>query len=352
MKLGIQVHMPARKVADVCKTIEDAGLDSAWSPGVDPGTGHYAEYAHMLSVTERIDIGGAIIPAFQASPLAHARAAIFLQEVYNGRFILGFGSQTKGLIRTQLGREYVKPAQMVKEVIEIVKAVTHNQGDRIQYGGEFFSINMRGSGASRRPTFPPAPIYLAAVNKLNLRVTGQVCDGLIGHPIYPPRYLRDFAIPRVELGLADTGRSRTDVDICAMPMTWIAETPGEREEAFHRGRVNLGNYFTTRAYWTFLELLGWSKVREDIEKVVQNSPYGGPFDTNELEKCIPDEIVEEVCLIGTPEEVRRKAKERYDGVADTLLFYMLGGGPDTSEGDPAKEETHYRVIDAFKTYER
>ena len=345
MKIGIQfIGIRASQVGVMAKATEDAGLDGVWlaSP-----YGHYVGYARAVEATERITVASSIMPCFYATPLMHAQSARALQEASGGRFILGMGSQTKGQIRTEVGMDPPKPVMMAKEMLQIIRAVLYE--GRARHDGEYYKLNVAWTRSGHETGgVPPSPIYFSGVNTLNLRVAGEVTDGLICHPIYTVKYFNEVVWPNVEKGLERAGKTRADFDMCAMPMIWIAENEKEREEGYRIGRRNLANYYSTRAYGTYMDFHGWTKEGIAIREVYDKA-MGGPIDGAAMEACVSNEIVDEVCLIGTPEEVRQKARERYEGIADRLLFYSFHDGYTRSEESQLKSEQNlYRVMEAFR----
>ena len=350
MKIGLTLHIPKTQIDVYCKAIEDAGLDSAWTDG-----GIYATFAHMLNATKRIEIGSAITPCFDYRPISHAYNTMFLNELSGGRFINGLGSQTRGQIRTELGMEVVKPVQMAREMLEILRMLLNNTGEgRLRYKGEFFSINLLAARTrfKKRDDLPPSAIYYSGVNRLNLRLGGEIGDGLVGHPIFPVRYYNEMVWPNVSEGLRRAGRSRADFDMCALPIIWVAHNEAERKEGYRRAKRNLAGYYTTRAYGNYLDVLGWDKTRLAVEDAIKDAPYAGPFDMDALEQCISDEIADEVCLVGTPDELRQKARERYEGLVDHMVFYVLASDDPSREGAVSRSDQTYRVIETFKEYKR
>ena len=345
MKLGMHLHTTRYDLGPLSKTIEDAGFDLVTCDG-----GLYALSAHMLEATDHIKVGTGITPLFQTLPNAHVSEAMFLQSTYGDRFILGMGTQTKGQIRMYMGIPNPKPNRMAREALTIMNMLMHSTGDMVQYSGEYFSVNMpAGRGAQ---TVSPPPVYFSGVNRLNLRLAGEMSDGLVGHPIFPVRYIREAVWPWVDQGLQRAGKTRSDFHMIGMPMTWIAENEEEWQEGLWRAKRNLGRFTITRAYHTFLDMMGWSKEREALLEVVQNSPYGGPFAREALEAAISDEMALEACMIGTAEEVVQMAKERYEGLADTMDIYVLGQEDPDDEDTPLNREMVYRIIETFKSYPR
>jgi len=308
----------------------------------------------MVDATERITIGSAIMPCMHAPPVVHAREAMYLQQLSDGRFILGMGSQTKGQIRMQLGIEDPKPAIIGKEVLTLVRALMNRTEAPLRFKGEYFSVNLPGQRSARSDHgVQPPPLYYSGLNRINLRLSGELSDGLVAHPIFTVRYFNEYAWPLVDEGLRRSGKARADFDMVAMPMLYIVDNDSEWEEAYRRCKRNLAMYFTTRAYGTYLDQMGWTDVRLCIEASVKKAPYGGPFNYEELEQCIPTEVAEEVCLIGTREQVLQKARERYEGLVDTMLLYVVGDAG--ASGEPEynkKEEQMHRVLETFKSYKR
>lgn len=69
----------------------------------------------------------------------------------------------------------------------------------------------------------PPPIYFLGVNPLNLRIAGEVADGLITHPIFTAAYYRETVWARIEEGCERRGRGGDGFEVCAMPMFWLVD---------------------------------------------------------------------------------------------------------------------------------
>jgi hypothetical protein len=99
---------------------------------------------------------------------------------------------------------------------------------------------------------------------------------------------------------------------------------------------------------------GWSKEKDQIREVWLDSMKSGkPIDGNMMEDILSEEIVDEVCIIGDPQEVREKVIERYDGLVDSLYFYSFHDSFPTGNEDEEGikvEQNLLRVIDAFKNF--
>jgi len=352
LKIGLQmIQSRGPRAVEIAQQAEAAGFDGVWIADYMGEHANYLKAALLLDATSKLTVGTSIAPALLASPAFHAAQARFLQETSGGRFILGFGSQTKGQIRMELGVTPPKIAKEAREVIEVTRGIL--SGQPFEYEGEF--QRRRGPGRRiRGENIAPPPIFYSGVGPINLRIAGQYTDGFLSHPIFTRKYYEDVVWPEIETGLAKTDRTRADFTMVAMPMTLILEDESERAEAMSTAKRNLANYFTTHAYGTFMDMHGWTKQREGIWAVAE-AVNGNParFDWVALEAAMTDDIVDEVCLVGTADEVREKATARYTGVAEYLDLYPMHDMSRASDDGPAHEfENLSRFTRAFEGFNR
>ena len=317
MRYGIQLASPgAYDSAALARAAEEAGLDDAFVAA----TGFYVAVPGLIAATTRIRVGTGIIPLFHGTPFLHAATALQLQKLARGRFVLGVGSQTKGQVRRMAGAEIDRPAMRSRDMIRAIRALMGGE----TYAGEYYRSDPPGGFGLEPGAEPPPPIYHSGVNPLNLRVAGEVADGLVGHPIFTPRYLDEVVEPQVALGLSRAGRDRSSFDLCVAPMVWVADEQHPRAQGERIARRALSFYFSTRAYGGFMALHGWDREREAIRAIWERAQArGGQVDPAEMEAVIPDAMVETACLVGSASEVRDMLRERFAGRADTVLVYSL-----------------------------
>lgn len=349
MRIGIQVIQSRdARVVELAKKAEAAGFDGLWLAG---GGDNYLKACTLLNATSRITVGTSITPALLASPSFHASMAKYLQEISGGRFVLGFGSQTKGQIRMELGFNPPKIAKMAREIVEVTRGIL--SGQPFEYDGEF--QHRHGPGRRMRGgAVTPPPIYYSGVGPMNLRTAGRCTDGFLAHPIFTRKYYEDVVWPEIDKGLEKAGKSRADFTMVAMPMTLIVEHEAERPTLMSAAKRNLANYFTTHAYGTFMDMNGWEKQRKAVWAVAE-AVNGNParFDWVALEAAITDDMVDEVCLLGTAEEVRTKATKRFAGISNYLDFYpMHDSSHAPEEGQAFEYENVLKFIRAFEGFNK
>ena len=99
---------------------EEDGFDSFW-------IAHIMDLDVMSMIgmaaqrTDRIRLGTAVTPTFLRHPIAMAQQAITIQAAAQGRFVLGMGVSHKPVVESRFGLEFEKPAQHMREYLEIVK---------------------------------------------------------------------------------------------------------------------------------------------------------------------------------------------------------------------------------------
>ena len=349
MRPSIQLIGPRpAKIGELAVKAEAAGFEAA---GLPSPYGFYTGMGVLAEATNEILLASSILPLFHASPYMHAASSIMMQEVTNGRFILGVGSQTKGQVRTQVGIDPESPAKMARDMVLAIQSLMNGEG---HYEGEYYKLNTGPRLVIHSTGKKPPPIYFSGVNALMLGLSGELCDGMLAHPIFSKKDFEDVVWPLVDKGLKKSNKQRDDFKMCALPMIWVLGEGTDRAEAYSRGKRNLANYFSTKAYSGYMDSHGWSKEKEQIREVWSDAMKSGkPIDGDMMEDILSEDIVDEVCIIGDPQEVREKVIERYDGLADSLYFYAFHDSfptrSDEEEGIKV-EQNLLRVIDAFKDF--
>jgi probable F420-dependent oxidoreductase len=176
-------------------------------------TGHDAFLPLALAAehTERMELATGIAVAFARTPMVLAYTANDLQQMSNGRFILGLGSQIKPHIEKRFSMPWSHPARRMKEYILALRAIWSSWNDRtpLKFDGEFYKHTLM------TPFFAPPPnrfgapkVFLAAVGEKMTEVAGEVADGVIIHGFTTERYVKEVTIPAIDRGLKAAGRDR------------------------------------------------------------------------------------------------------------------------------------------------
>ena len=289
---------------------EQAGFEAVWVTDFF-NRDAYVRMAMIGQATTRIGIASGIAYAFARSPILTAAAAADVDEITNGRVILGLGTGTKRMQESWYGLTFESPAPKAAEVIRLLRALWEAPPGRpFKFEGRFYNIAIDLFG---RPGLVRTriPVYLAGVNRIMVRTAGEHADGLVGHPLYSRRYLADVVHPAVEDGLRRSGRNRSAFDLAGYVITSISEDRGQaREEA----RRQIAFYSTTITYDPLLDFHGWQEQKDAIRAAFRK------FDIAAMTAAVTDDMVDQIAVVGTPAECKQQLA-RYDGLLDHALLY-------------------------------
>tara|TARA_Y100001970_G_C14257595_1_gene876687 strand:- start:5255 stop:6265 length:1011 start_codon:yes stop_codon:yes gene_type:complete len=293
----------------LARKAEEAGFDMVWNSGESIPT-----FAAMLNNTDAIKVGSGVIRAFQHHPKNIAQHVLDLQLMYGDRFVLGLGGGTKYMNIATLGEDFSKPASRIREIINFLRyAWSVGVEDKINFDGQFYQITGAPLRWNEEPKQLRAPIYLAAVNPAMLRMAGDICDGLCGHPIASVDFINNVVWPHVDEGLERSGRTRESFD----HQTWVTMAVShDRNQAIKELKVHLARFMATRSYSIVLDSQGY----QDVKEAIQDAFFNNPEDVDALADALPDEVALKHGIAGTPDDILEQI-QRYEGVVDAITLY-------------------------------
>jgi len=327
--LGISIGGDLRRLEALARQAEDAGFESVWV--AETARSVFVQAALAVRATSRITVGTNIALAFPRSPTITAMAARDLAELSGGRFVLGLGSQVKRINEQRFGVAFEHPAPKMAEAVEVIREVLGTfDGKPIDHRGRFYSVTM--------PPFPGAgpapgrvPIYIAAVNTGMAQAAGRCADGLLGHPLTSPAYIREVVRPAVQRGMASGART----DPVSISTSVILQVARDREQARREAALQIAFYATTRTYRPVLQLHGFEDLVEPLREAYARGDLGRMIDV-----ALP--MVDTFAVAGTAGECRDRLAG-FEGVVDRIIL----GGAWVGPSDERLEENHRFILDAF-----
>lgn len=332
-KLGIALNCDTvGYTVELAKRAEAAGFDTAWTWDT-PTHNAYVALAAIALGTSTIKLGPGVGVAWGRSPTIHATAARDIDELANGRFILGLGSGTKRQIDYWYSILVEHPAPRIRELVQVLRMLfASHKGAKIDYEGRFYHLKLERyyrAGVKREQI----PIHLAAVQPRMLEIVGEVADGLVGHPIYTVQYINDVVVPSLQKGLAKSGRQRSDLELNSYIICSIHK---DSKQAWREVTLQVAHYCATRSYAIMMDHHGWGDVKEPLYAAFRAHDWDG------MVKAIPEEMARAMAVAGTPDEVREQMK-RYEGVLDVPILYAPGQGSEHGR----REEILASMIETF-----
>jgi F420-dependent oxidoreductase-like protein len=181
-----------RDAADQVKALEDAGLDTVWvaeAYGFDSPT----LMGYLAARTDRIEIGSAILNVYSRTPSALLQTAAGLDNVSQGRAIIGLGASGPQVIEGFHGVPYDKPLGRTKEIIELIRSGLRRE--TLVHDGIFTLPLPEGQGPGlgkpltlmNRPERPSIPLYIAALGPKSVQGAAEYADGWLPFLFVPER---------------------------------------------------------------------------------------------------------------------------------------------------------------------
>lgn len=268
----------------------------------------------LASTVKGLDLMTNVAIALPRNPIQLAHQANDLQEISQGRFILGLGTQIRAQIEKRYGAEFDRPVARIKEMVGALRAIfeTWSTGERLDFRGEYFRHTLMTPTFNPGPNpFGPPPIYLGALGPRMTRATAEVADGLLVMPFGSKRFLHEKTMPAVREGLAAAGRDADDFAV----VPEIIVSVGEDHTST---RMLLAFYGSTPAYRPVLDAHGWGDLQPELNTMSKQGRW------QEMSTLITDEVLHTIAACGTPAEVAAHIRDRVDGVSDRICLYQPG----------------------------
>jgi probable F420-dependent oxidoreductase len=316
MDYGIGIGGPMSMIGPMAQMVEAAGFESCWA--AETTTTAFVTASVAIQATTKIKVGTAIALAFPRSPTITAMEASDLDELSGGRFLLGLGTQVKRVNENRFSVKFEHPAPKIKEYAQAMRVVwAANRGEDVVHEGRFYNITQPVFGGRREPPPNDVPVYFAAVGEVMARTCGEVADGLLGHPLASPKYLDAVVRPAIAQGASRAGRSPSDCNLTASPMTSISD---DVDLARREVKLQIAFYGTTRSYSAILAMHGKESIVPELREAFGNK------DKERMISLIDDDLCDAIAVAGPADEVKDRVKQ-WDGIADRLLVSGPWYGP-------------------------
>jgi F420-dependent oxidoreductase-like protein len=334
MKLGAYlgywgVGMGSGDLLGMVREAERLGYDSVWSAeayGSDAAT----VLAYLAAGTSTIKLGSAIFQMPGRSPAMTAMTAATIDQLSDGRMLLGIGSSGPQVAEGWHGQRFARQLQRTREYIEVVRMALSRE--RVEFHGETIELPLPdGPGKPLKLMIAPAqeriPIYLAAIGPKNTALAGEIADGWIP-TFFSPEHVATFRT-LLEEGAARSGRSLEGFDIAPVVNAYVSE---DLEHARNLMRPGLALYIggmgsrEQNFYNRLVQRYGFGAEAKEIQDLYLSGKK------DEAAEAIPAGLIDLVSLCGPRDVVRaRLAAFRHAGVGTLMVAPMAFTAEDRTE---------------------
>lgn len=278
---GLTVPLTGVPLAEHAGLVD--GYTDVWSSEV-AGLDAFTPLALASTWSPTLRLGTAIAPVHTRGPALLAMTAAALAEAAPGRFALGIGASSPVVVGDWNAQPYTDPYGRTRDTLRFLK--------RALAGGtvdeRYPTFTVRRFTLERPPATPP-PVLLAALRPAMLRLAAAEADGVILN------WLAATDLPRV---LPELAGARDGFEVVAR--IFVCPTD-DASYARDLGRRMIAGYLTVPAYAAYHRWLGRSATLEPMWKA------WAAGDRRAALAAIPDGVVDELVLHGTPEQCREAA---------------------------------------------
>ena len=302
-----------REARTLYKELEEIGYDGGFSFEAkhDP----FLALAVASEHTDNIRLGTAIAIAFARNPMNLANLGYDMQVISGGRFVLGLGTQVKPHIEKRFSSTWSKPAARMREIVVAIRAIwdAWEGNSDLNFEGEFYTHKIMIPAFNPGPNpYGPPPIFTGGFGPLMTEVGGEVSDGFIAHPFNTRKSLLENTLPALEKGLANSGRSRENLEVMCSTLIVTADTEEKLAASILAARKQLAFYGSTPAYLPTLACQGWEDVHLELNALSKQGRW------DDMTGLVSDEVLEAIAVVGMRHEIADKLTARLEGIADSV----------------------------------
>ncbi|MSX02568.1 MAG: LLM class F420-dependent oxidoreductase [Actinobacteria bacterium] len=322
MKLGVHIGywglgLTSEDQLEIVQEAERLGYDSVWAAeayGSDTAT----VLGWLAGQTTTIRLGSGIFQMPGRSAAMTAMTAATIDQLSNGRMILGIGSSGPQVSEGWHGVRFAKQLARTRDYVAVLRMALARE--RVVYKSDTLELPLPdGPGKALKLTIgtvqETVPIYIAAIGPKNTQLTGEIADGVIP-TLFSPEHV---SVMRDELQIgidrAGNGKTLADIDIAPTVQVYVSDN---MEDARNLMRPFIGLYVggmgsrEQNFYNQLVRRYGF----EDAAQEVQDLYLDGKKD--EAMAALPDELIDMVSICGPADHVKERIAAYRDAGVGTL----------------------------------
>jgi probable F420-dependent oxidoreductase len=298
--MGIPLHEQREWITELV----DLGYTDVWSSEAD-GADAFTPLTLASVWAPSLRLGTAIVPAFTRGPACLAQSVGSLAQAAPGRFVLGVGTSSDVIVERWNDIPFEEPYKKTRDIVRFLR--TALTGEKVKH--EYDTFTIRGFKLGVVPE-QPVPILVAALREGMLRLAGKEGDGAIINWLSADDVTQ--VVPYVHAG----GEGKEVVARIFVAPTDDADT------VRNMGKFAIAAYLNVPVYAAFHEWLGRG---DELEPMWQHWKDG---DRQAALDAIPDSLVDQLIVHGSPEACREHIQRYIDNGVTTPALALLPFGLD------------------------
>ena len=329
LKLGLNTGYwasgpPSPAALAAVKEAERLGFDSIWTSEAY-GSDALTPLAWWGAQTERVRLGTAIMQMSARRPAAAAMAAMTMDHLSGGRFVLGLGVSGPQVVEGWYGEPFAKPLARTREYVGIVRDAVARRAPVASDGPHYpLPVSGRegitGLGKPLKSTLHPLrerlPICLGAEGPKNIALTAEIADGWLAL-FYSPHHDAELYRPCLEEGFARRERPHDDFEIHAS-IPFIVHDDVEQAADMIRPRFALYFGGMGARSMNFHREVPVRMGYEAEARRIQELYLEGRKD--EAAAAVPTKLIEQLALIGPADKIRHDLEAWRESSVTSLLI--------------------------------
>jgi F420-dependent oxidoreductase-like protein len=298
---------------------EDAGVDTvfvseAW------GQDAFTWLALLADRTSRIKLGTGVVNYYSRTPAALAQHFATLDELSEGRMIIGLGASSANVVEHFHGVPFQPSLARMRETIEIINMLVAEQP--LNYSGRWFNLQ-RGFTLRFKPFRPHIPIYVGSFRPKAVKVVAEVADGWI--PTMVPLSNLKALIDNFRAQATAAGRDASLLTVCSHGGVVVTK---DREKARAAGKGTIAFYVARMGEYYYQQLcdMGFKDNADVVRKAwAQGGSRAGGA-------AVSDELCDALGVYGSVEECRERLQAQAEAGVDLHRVSVMGAESALEEG--------------------
>ncbi len=304
--------VPLAEQRDWIVELEDLGYTDVWSSEAN-GADAFTPLALASVWAPSLRLGTAIVPAYTRGPALLAQQVATLAAAAPGRFAFGLGTSSDVIVERWNGLEFDDPYYRVRDTVRFLRSAltgAKTNGDYRGFASHGFRLGVKVPDEGR------VPIFVAALREGMLRLAGREADGAIINWLSANDVATVAPIVQAQ-GQSDGQGEGKEI----VARIFVAPTT-DRDTVMALGRYAIAAYLSVPVYAEFHRWLGRCEQLAEMWRLWADGDRQGAL------AAIPDSLVDDLIVWGTPEQCRDHLDRYVDNGVTTPVIALLPFGYD------------------------